>query len=325
MHREVKKEHHMCERHTIFGDLDERQLLSLAAYYEHVTPRPDGIMTGKSVLVTGADHGLGERLVASLARHGATVVMVARDRTHGEAARLRISRATGSQSVELILADLSSQASIRELAAEYQSRHAELHVLVNGGHAMSPRRTVTADGVERTLAVNHLAPFLLTSLLLDQLQANAPSRIVNISSPAHRFRSVDLTNLQGETDYHPQRIFAQSKLINLLYTFELARKLTRSGVTVNAAEPEITWPAAGAALPSLPPARNPRGSFIADPEVATPLHLAVSPELERVSGGYFAMKRRVEPSRRALDPTLAKEVWHLSERLTGLAQVALAS
>ncbi len=315
----------------IFGDLDERQLGNLAAYYEHMgnphapktdlAPRSEGIMTGKRVLVTGADRGLGERLVASLARHDASVVMVTRDCSQGETARLRIKRATGNHSVELIQADLSSQASIRQLAAEYQSRYGALHVLINGDQAMPPRRTMTSDGIELTLAVNHLAPFLLNALLLDQLRASAPSRIINISSPAHRFRRADLKNLQSEAEYFPQSTFAQSKLVNLLYTFELARRLNGSGVTVNAVEPGITWPADRAVLS----VRDHSESSIVDPAVATPLHVAVSPELASVTGGYFAGKRRIEPSTRALDPMLARDLWSISERLTGLVQAPLAS
>ncbi len=315
----------MCKTAKVFGDLDESQLLTLASYYEHVTPVRDDVMRGKTVLITAADQGAGEGMATDLASKGATVVMVTRDRARGEAALERVMTITGSRSADLMVADLAQQDSVRGLALEYQARHGKLHVLINNAGVMSPRRIVTPDGIELTLAVNHVASFLLTNLLLNTLRASAPARVVNVSSRAHRFRKIDLADLQGERRFDPQKMYAQSKLINLLFTFELARRLADTRVTVNAAEPGFTWTSLPQRI-SRPMIRG-RARYVPaswEKTVATPIYVASSPQLEGVSGGYFARMKRVEPSSRALDQMMARRVWEISERLTGISATAPA-
>src|SRR5947209_6635349 len=191
-------------------------------------------LQGKICLVTGSTSGIGKVTARELAKQGATVVLVSRSRAKGEATQAEIKQATGNQHVDLLVADLSLLEDVRRLAAEFQQTYPHLHLLVNNAGGAYPRRMLTSEGFETTLAVNYLAPFLLTDLLLDTLKASAPARIVNVTSATHANGSIDFDNLQGEKHFASLKNYSQAKLALLLWTYELARRLEGSGVTVNA-------------------------------------------------------------------------------------------
>lgn len=273
---------------------------------------------GRVCLVTGASAGIGRATAEALAGGGATVILVARSPERGEAARQAIMRRTGNRSVELLVADLAAQRQIRRLADEVRRRYERLDVLVNNAAVYTRTRTLTVDGLEMQFAVNHLAAFLLTNLLLAPLRAGAPARVVTVSSEAHRKARIDWTNLQGERGYSGLRAYANSKLANLLFTFELARRLEGSGVTANAVHPGVVgtellfggW----APLRLLRP-------FLRTPEqgARTVVHVATAAALAATTGRYFIDGREAEPAPQARDPEDAQRLWEISERLTGLA------
>lgn len=284
--------------------------------------QPQLTMAGKVCLITGANSGLGKATALGLARMGAQVVMVCRNARRGEAARADIIRRSDNTSVDLMLADLCSQQSIRQLAAEYQGRYSQLHVLVNNAGLQLRRRAITADGLETTFAVNHLAPFLLTHLLLDVLKASAPGRVVNVNSNVHHDATLDLDDLQGEKRYDRRQAYARSKLANVLFTYELARRLEGAGVTVNCLHPGLVRTRF---------ARNGSWRFrlysmVLGPFVLkspaegaeTVIFLASSPEVDGVSGRYFVDKRETRSSEETYDQTLAQRLWQVSAQLTGL-------
>lgn len=265
-------------------------------------------------LITGANAGIGRATAERLAAAGGTVVLLCRALARGEEARRAIVAATGNTRVELLVADLSSQRQIREAAAEFHVRYGRLDVLINNAGILTRKRRLTEDGLELQFAVNHLAPFLLTHLLLDLLEASSPARIVTVSSEAHRAGRIDFADLQGERSYRGLRAYRQSKLANILFTRELARRLQGRGVTANAVHPGVVatgllfsgWRIARLVRPLLrDPARG------AEPSA----YLALSPEVAGVSGGYFVDHRPVEPSARAKDPETAKRLWEVSEEL----------
>ncbi len=194
-------------------------------------------MKDKVVLVTGANSGIGRAASLALAKMGATVVMVARNKERGEAARSEIIRESQNSSVDLLLADLSSLESVRQLATEFQKKYAKLHVLINNAGLFNQRRHVTMDGYEDTFATNYLAPFLLTNLQLDLLKASAPSRIINVSSVGHYNGHINFDDLNLEKEYGGWKAYGQSKLALVLFTHELAKKLQGTSVTVNAVHP----------------------------------------------------------------------------------------
>jgi len=280
-------------------------------------------LRGKICLVTGSTSGIGKVTARELANRGATVVLVSRSRAKGEATQAEIKQATGNQEVELLVADLGVLEDVRRLAAEFQHTHDHLHLLVNNAGAAYPRRTLTAEGLEATLAVNYLAPFLLTELLLDTLKASAPARIVNVSSAQHATVSMEFDNLQGEKAYATLRNYGQAKLALLLWTYELARRLEGTGVTVNALHPGITasnfpagmtGPAAWAMKLSKP------FLLTAEQGAQTTLYLATSPQVEGVTGKYFAKSQEKSSSSRSYDQTVGLRLWEVTEQL--VARVA---
>jgi NAD(P)-dependent dehydrogenase (short-subunit alcohol dehydrogenase family) len=280
------------------------------------TNSPD--LTGRICLVTGATSGIGKITARELARMSAVVVLVARDRGRGEATRDEIRDATGNDQVDLLLADLSSQQSIRDLAAVFKQRYQGLHVLVNNAGGVNGARTLTVDGCETTFAVNHLGYFLLTELLLDGLKASAPSRIVNVASDAARGGHVDFDDLQGEGRYSAWRAYSQSKLANILFTFELARRLQGTGVTVNAVHPgsvATNFGRSGGRLFSL--GIRLVAPFMRSPEkgAETVVYLASSP-LEGVTGKYFVDCTERQAPKEAYDELVARRLWDVSAQLT---------
>lgn len=279
-------------------------------------------MAAKICMVTGANSGIGKVTARELARMGATVIMVCRSRAKGEAALAEIKRATGSNAVELMLADLGSQRSIRALAETFRQKYDRLHVLVNNAGAINFQRTLTEDGIEATFAVNHLGSFLLAGLLLDVLKASAPARIVNVSSGAHYFAKMNFSDLQGARVYSSWRAYGQSKLANVLFTVALAKRLEGTGVTVNCLHPGfVRSNFAGTSVLAKVLIGLARPFNISPEQGAeTSIYLATAPEVEQVTGKYFTKKRPVRSSRESTDLAVAEMLWETSAELTGMAR-----
>jgi retinol dehydrogenase-12/retinol dehydrogenase-13 len=277
-----------------------------------------GEMTGRVCVVTGASGGIGKATAAGLARRGATVVLVVRSRERGEAARDEIARATGSRDLHLVLADLSRQADVRRAAAELLAAFGAVHVLVNNAATYTARRRETEDGIELQWAVNHLAPFLLTHLLLPGLAAGRPARVVAVSSNAHRSAVLRLDDVQMKRGlYRGLRQYCNTKLANVLFTRELARRAASSGVTANALHPGVV--ATELLLGGFPPLRLVR-RFMRTPEqgAATAVYLAADPAAAGFTGQYFVDSRPVPLSPPATDDETARRLWELSEAMVGI-------
>ena len=283
-------------------------------------------MTGRLVVITGASSGIGAAAAEALGRRGATVVPLGRSAERLARVARRVQRA-GGIAAEPVQADFASLDEVRRAADVLLDRHDEIHVLVNNAGLLMGRREVTRDGFETMLAVNHLAPFLLTNLLLDRLRTSAPARIVTTSSDIHRMGRIDFDDLNGERSWSPWRSYSNSKLANVLFTRELARKLRGDRITANCLHPGVIRTRLG---------RNASGPmaigwaltrpFVASPKrgAATIVHLAADPDVEGASGGYFARSRRKRPAPAALDAAAARRLWEVSERMVGLAAEAAA-
>jgi NAD(P)-dependent dehydrogenase (short-subunit alcohol dehydrogenase family) len=274
-------------------------------------------MDGKRVLVTGATNGIGKYMAIGLAKLGAQVVIVGRDATRTSAALHQIRAESGGVKVESLLADLSSMASVRKLAEEFLGRYSELHVLLNNAGGINLTREVTVDGYERTFATNHLSYFLLTQLLLPRLTKTPGARIVNVASEAHRRGPLDFDDLMSERGYEAFKAYGRSKLANLLFTFESARRLEGQGVAVNAMHPGVVGSNFLGKPGSLWSVLWPMAKlFLLTPEqgARTGVYLASSPEVNGVSGEYFANCRRKKPRSFAHDEAAARRLWEVSER-----------
>ena len=277
-------------------------------------------MAGRVCVLTGASSGIGLAASVALARAGATMVLVCRDRSRGEAALAQVAEGASGGQPELELADLASLAQVRDLAARL-GRRPRIDVLINNAGLVLGRRELTDDGYERTLAVNHLAPFLLTNLLLPVLTASAPARVITVSSVAHRGAMVNFGNLQLERGYLPMLAYANSKLANIWFTRELARRLAGTEVTANCLHPgtvRTRFGGTGAAWLRLGLAAS--GGFLRTPEsgAATAVFLASSQAVEAQTGGYYVSGRRRRPSRAARDDERARRLWDISAHLTSL-------
>lgn len=280
-------------------------------------------MKGKVILITGATNGIGLEAARALGRSGARLVIVGRsaDKTNATADLIR--RDTGADVTPLI-ADLSQQADIRALAADFKSRFDRLDVLINNAGAYFNSKQMTADGFEMTFALNHLSYFLLTHLLLDVIKDSAPARIINVSSNAHKFGGIDFDNLQAEKRFGGMIAYGQSKLENILFTYELARRLEGTGVTVNALHPGVVRTGFGknnGALMTV--AMNIFQGITgisAEQGADTIVYLASSPEVAEVSGKYFYKRRAIKSSAVSYDTDAAARLWAISEALTGINQ-----
>jgi NAD(P)-dependent dehydrogenase (short-subunit alcohol dehydrogenase family) len=272
--------------------------------------------------VTGANSGIGKETALGLARMGARVVLVCRNQQKGQRALSDIQRDTGSTQLELLVADMSSFDSVRALAEEVAQRCPRLDVLINNAGAAVPSRRLSADGVEMTIAGNHLGGALLTMRLLDLLKASAPSRIVNVSSEAHRSARLDLNDLQYERRrYNPLAAYGQSKLVMNAFTFELARRLAGARVTANCLHP-------GVVATNIVPADAPlpfkimftlMKPFLLNPTkgAEVSLYLASSPDVANVSGKYFVKSKPVDASPLSRDPQVMAAVWQWTEKMIG--------
>ena len=274
-------------------------------------------MNGKQILITGATNGIGLAAAEALVALGANVAIVGRNETRTRIAAARIRAAAGKRAtVGTLIADLASQGAVRNLAAEVLSRYPRVDVLINNAGAMYTTRQVTNDGIELTWAVNHLAPFLLTTLLLDRLKASTPSRIITTSSEAHQGADIPFDDLKAEKSYGGFARYKQTKLANILFTSELARRLERSGVSAHCFHPGLV--ASGfnrnngllmnlAMLALGPMSRSPEKG------AETLVWLATSPDVDRTSGGYYTDMEWVAPSPQAQNMQSARRLWELSE------------
>lgn len=272
---------------------------------------------GRTMVVTGAAAGIGKATAVELARRGARVVVVARSAGRAEAALAEIAAAARGEPPEVVAIDLASLAAVRAGAAELLRRHRQLHVLINNAGVSTPRRQTSADGFELTFAVNHLAPFLLTRLLLGSLRNGAPARVVNVASVVHRRGRMHWDDLQLERGWSGRAAYAQSKLANILFTRELARRLEGSGVTANCVHPGLI---ASELVRRFPlPLRWAFRLLGGRPEegAAGPVLLAASPALASVNGRYFDRTHEAAPSPAASDDAAAVRLWEISERLVG--------
>ena len=278
-------------------------------------------MRDKVCIVTGANSGIGRTTALGLAGLGATVVMVCRDQGRGETARRDISAQSGNESIDLLVGDLASQRSTRELATKIQEKYQRLDVLVNNAGRLISHRSMTEDGLEATFALNHLGYFLLTNLLVDLLKASAPSRIVNVASSAHRMGTIDFDDLQYETGYGGYKAYSRSKLANVMFTYELARRLAGTGVTVNCMHPgtvrtNLFKGASGTVAFYLNMLKPLMRSLRKGAE--TVVYLASSPDVEGVTGQYFVNNRTRRSSRSSYDTAVAQQLWQVSAQLTGM-------
>jgi NAD(P)-dependent dehydrogenase (short-subunit alcohol dehydrogenase family) len=281
-------------------------------------------MTGKTCLITGANSGIGKETALGLARMGARVVLVCRNQQKGQDALAEIQRETGSSQIDLLIADTSSFGSVRALAGQVRQRYPQLDVLINNAGAAVRYRTVSTDGIEMTVAGNYLGPALLTLLLLDLLKSSAPSRIVNVSSEAHRNSRLEMDDLQFERrKYNALAAYGQSKLLMNAFTFELARRLEGTGVTANCLHP-------GVVATNIVPANAPlvvkvifaamkpfllssrRGADVS-------LYLATSPEVANVSGKYFVKSKPADSNPLSRDSKFMTDIWQWTEKITGLS------
>lgn len=285
-------------------------------------------MRGKTVLITGATGGIGKETAIGLAQRGATVVITGRDRARGEAGLAEIKQRSGNTDVALLLADLSRQADIRRLAETFNAQHDRLDVLINNVGGLYSARWLTADGIEATLAMNHLGPFLLTHLLLDQLKRSAPARVINVTGGMPPSK-LDLDNLQAEKRFQGLETYSHAKGVMMAVAYEFAQRLTGSGVTLNVAYPgaastamtqamtpdmvpwfmRVLWPIFTRFMGDAPPARAARSS----------IYLASSPDVANVNGAYYNTNSK--PARwpkPAHDAALRQRLWQISAQLTGL-------
>ena len=281
-------------------------------------------MNGKICLVTGGTNGIGKSTAQELARMGATVVIVGRDAQKTSEVVQEIRAASGNPNVDSLLADLSSQQEVRRLADEFKSKYSQLHVLLNNAGAVFMQRQLSVDHIEMTFALNHLASFLLTNLLLDTIKASAPARIINVSSNAHTTGKIEFDNLQGERNYSP-RVYKNSKLANILFTMELARRLEGTGVAVNALHPGFTATGFannnGKVMATLVSIFAPLVARSPAKGAETSIFLASSPSVESITGKYFHDSRVIPAALQATDMVVARKLWAVCAEMVHIADV----
>jgi retinol dehydrogenase 14 len=280
-------------------------------------------MTGKTVLITGGTGGIGKAAAIDLASMGARVGITGRDRDRAERAAKDIEAESGNPAVDVFVADLSSQAEVRRLADQVLAAYPQLDVLVNNVGGFWAHRHQTADGLEHTFALNHLAPFLLTNLLLDRLITSAPARVVTVSSGAHTMGRIDFDDLTGEQDYSGQRAYNQSKLANVMFTYELARRLEGTGVTATALHPGMTNTSFSTEDPhrKMAPIVFVVRPFMRSPRkgAETVVYLASSSAVEGATGCYYANRKAKKSNQSSYDREVTGRLWRVSADLVGVA------
>lgn len=278
------------------------------------------MMIGKICMITGANSGIGKATAIGLAKMGATIVMVCRNKERGERALNDIRRKSNNESVYLMLADLSSQKAIHQFVKEFNEKYQYLHVLINNAGVNLSKRKLTEEGIETTLAVNYLAPFLLCNLLFDLLKASKTARIVNVASSVQA-KSIDFDNLNGEKHYHQMKAYSMTKLAIIIFTYEFARRFDGNGVTINCLHP-------GYVRTNM--IRNFRkfvkyffpfiSLFVKSPKrgAKTSIFCASSPDIEGISGKYFKKRKVAKSVKASYNEDLAKKLWDISVKLTNL-------
>lgn len=269
-------------------------------------------------MITGANSGIGKATAIGLAKMGATIVMVGRDKNRCEEAQKEIIEKTGNKNIDILICDLSSQQEIHNLVDKFNQKYQNLHILINNAGIVLKKRTSNIDGLEVNFAVNYLAPFLLTNLLLNVLKKSAPSRVINVSSGVHKRASLDFDDLQSEKKYSSFGTYGKSKLALLLFTYELSRRLKDSGITVNALHPGVVKTNLGRDQPAF--SRWFQNTFFKSPErgAETSIYLASSPEVEGITGKYFINKTPAKSSEESYNEVNAKKLWEISIKLTKL-------
>ena len=279
-------------------------------------------MNGKICLVTGGTNGIGKSTAQELARMGAMVIIVGRDAQKTSQVVEEIRTASGNPGVGSMLADLSSEQEVRRLAGEFKSKYSHLHVLINNAGGFFLRRQLKGNGIEMTFALNHLASFLLTNLLLDTMKASAPARIINVSSNAHTSGKIEFDNLQGERQYGP-KAYDNSKLANILFTMELARRLAGTDVTVNALHPGFVATGFaknnGKVIAALISLISPLVARSPAKGAETSIYLASSHSVQGITGKYFFDSHVTPPAPQATDMVVARKLWDVSAKLVHLA------
>jgi len=281
-------------------------------------------LANKLCIVTGANSGIGKETVRAFAHQGAYVIMVCRNEQRARNAKQEIVDDTGHPGIEIMLADLAIQHDVRELADQITSEYEQVDLLVNNAGVISDDREETIDGIEKTMAINHLAPFLLTNLLMDHLNNAPEARVVNVSSEVHRMgaQSFDLDNLQLQEGYTPIKAYGISKLCNIMFTHELAKRCKKTSITTNSLHPgvvrtqlaeEANWMMKLFYLVGKPFMRSPKSG------AQTTIYLSTSDEVESVSGRYFRNKKQRSPASIAFDDDITQALWEKSEELTGLS------
>ncbi|MGZ8785086.1 MAG: SDR family oxidoreductase [Acidimicrobiia bacterium] len=280
-------------------------------------------MNGKTVLITGGTSGIGRAAAVGLASMGAHVGIIGRDRVRAEEAAAVIAAESGSPAVDVFVADMSSQKEVRRLAGDILAAYPRLDVLLNNVGGFWAHRHLTADGLEHTFALNHLAPFLLTDLLLERLTTSAPARVITVSSGAHSMGRIDFDDLMGEQDYSGQRAYNQSKLANVMFTYELARRLEGTRVTATALHPGMTNTSFSTEDPHrrMAPIVFMVRPFMKSPKrgADTAVYLASSPEVEGVTGRYYVNRKTKKSEESSYDAATTARLWQVSTDLVGIA------
>lgn len=272
----------------------------------------------KICIITGATSGIGKETAIALAVKGARLVLPVRDVLKGEMLQKEIQDHHPDASVDIMPCNLASLQSIRQFAADFKSRYEHLHVLVNNAGIWETRRQLSEDGIELNFAVNHLAPFLLTNLLLDRLEQSTPARVVNVASEAHRQGKIYFDDLEFEKKFSSLKSYGQSKLANILFTKKLSQKLKGRGVTANCLHPGVVATSLFDKMPKI--LVGAMGLFMISPQkgARTSIYLASSPEVENISGEYFAKSKIKKPNQDALRQDIADKLWEISEKYVGL-------
>jgi len=276
-------------------------------------------MEDKVCIITGANSGIGKATAFGLAKMNAVVIMLCRNKETGEDAQKEIISESGNKNVDLLICDLSSQKQIRSFVDEFKQKYQNLHVLINNAGVMAAKRKLSVDGFEMNFAVNHLAPFLLTNLLLDVLRKSSPSRIVNVSSGSHKMAKIDFDDLQSEKKKHRLfRVYGKSKLAFMLFSYELSRMLDGTGVTVNTLHPGVANTNLGREMSKI--GQGFGKLFFKSPEkgAETSIYLASSPEVEGITGKYYIKNQQKDSSKESYNIEDAKRIWEISSRLTNL-------
>jgi NAD(P)-dependent dehydrogenase (short-subunit alcohol dehydrogenase family) len=283
-------------------------------------------MNGKICLVTGATNGIGKATALALAQMGATVVIVGRNPAKGAAVVDEIKHISGNDAVEALIADLSIMAEVRQVADQFKAKYQKLHVLVNNAGGAFFKRQVTSEGFEKTFALNHLNPFLLTNLLLNTLKASAPARIVNVASDAHKGAQLDFDDLQSKQGRFSLTAYGRSKLATVVFSYELARRLSGTGVTCNVLHPGLVRTGFASNLGVVPSAVI--GFFMRfvglTPEqgAQTSVYLASSPDVENVTGKYWEKRKVVRSGRAAYDKAIWTRLWDVSDKMVAARATA---